>query len=206
MTYQELKSIVANKGYKFFDDGNYNINIIFERTSLIYTDFFKDNCYIAYKVDGEEKVLELPCSTVPGIYWVEHPVTVDGVTGVAIIKEGQYLSCYRFIDDYVTWLNYPFFNQIGQMSYYRDKNLDNILDEVQEQDNKKYSTNFHRGSNVGVTGQHNWNWSMGCVVMEEPYFKQVIELTRESVKVWGNIFSITILESKDFYVCSSNMI
>jgi len=44
------------------------INIIFERTSDIFTDLFSDNCFVAYKKDGVKNVLELSCSTKASLY------------------------------------------------------------------------------------------------------------------------------------------
>jgi len=64
------------------------------------------------------------------------------------------LGVYQFIDDYTTWLNYPFFKQVKPMKYWRDSNKDKELDKTQLQLNQIFDTHFHRGSNAGVTGQH----------------------------------------------------
>jgi hypothetical protein len=59
MDYQDLKKAVESKGYVFFDDKDFNLNIVFERTSDDFTDMFTDKCRIAYKENGIEKVLEI---------------------------------------------------------------------------------------------------------------------------------------------------
>ena len=210
MTYQELKAIVEKKGYFFFDEGKYNLNLIGERTSLIYDDHFHDIFHCAYKDNnGTEQVLNLPFSTLPGSYWLAHPPTVEGVTGCAVIQPEQYRGVYKFVDDYNGWLNYPYLYQVGFMDYWRDNGKSNNVDEMVPANNRIYLTNMHRGSNPGVTGYTNYNWSEGCQIMEEPYWKQVLPLLRLSIPIWGNLFTYTLMESKDFYVkdyvCSSNM-
>lgn len=197
MDYQFLKKAIENKGYIFFDKGDYNLNIIFNRTNETFTDFFTDKCYVAYKENSVEKVLEQPCSTKAGLYYVKNPITYQGVTGVAVVMPNQYRGVYQLVDDYITWLNYPFFRQIKPMNYWRDFDKDTLLEHVQPQMEQIFGTHFHRGSNPGVTGQHIYNWSAGCIIMEEPYFKNVVELARKATKLYGNKFSITILEEKD---------
>lgn len=198
--YDKIKQSVLTKGYKFFDTGNYNLNIVFERTSDVFTDFFTDKCHIAYREKNLPYVLSVPCSTKAGFYYVNNPITYQGVTGVAVIMPKQYLGVYEFVDDYVTWLNYPFFRQIKGMDYWRDFDKDTDLDKVQPQINQNFGTHFHRGSNPSVTGYHIYNWSAGCLISEEPYFKQVVELARKSVLIYGDKFSITVLEEKDMLV------
>lgn len=197
MTYQELKTAIQKKKYKFFDFGDWNINIIFVRTNDQFTDFFTDKSYIAYRENGIEKVLEQPCSTKAGLYYVNNPITYQKVTGVAVIIPGQYQGVYELIDDYTTWLKYPFFKQIAPMSYWRDFDKDTTLDKVQPQINKMFGTHYHRGSNIGATGRHNYNWSAGCIIQEEPYFKKVIEIARKAAAKYGNKFTITILDQTD---------
>jgi len=200
MEYSKLKAVVESKGFTFFNLGNYNLNLIFERTSDIFTDFFTDNLYVAYKVNGVKTVLQVPCSTKAGLYYVNNPITYQGVTGTAVIvAPAQYRRVYTLVDSYTEWLSYPYFKQVKNMSYWRDADRDKDLDKTQFQVNQNFSTHFHRGSNKNVTGQQIYNFSAGCIICEEPYFKKVLSLARESVKIWGNSFSITILESKDLF-------
>lgn len=196
--YDKLKTFVEKKGYVFFDTGDFNLNIIFNRTSNVFTDHFTDIMYVAYRENGEKKTLSIPATTKAGSYYVQHPITYQGVTGVAVIAPGQYRGVYQFVDDYVTWLNYPFFRQTKGMNYYRDFDKDNTLDEVQYQKNQIFGTHIHRMSNPGVTGQTIYNWSAGCMGAEEPNFKQILPLARAAVKTWGNSFTCTIMEAKDF--------
>lgn len=198
LNYQQLKKVVTDKGYVFFDEGDFNLNIIFNRTNEIFTDFFTDIGYVAYKEGGVEKVLSQPCSTKAGLYYVNNPITYQGVTGVAIVMPNQYRGVYQLVDDYVTWLSYPFFKQVKPMNYWRDPTKDTILEHLQPQLGQSFSTHYHRGSNVGVTGHHIYNWSAGCIIQEEVYFKKVVELARKAVRIWGNSFSITVLDAKDF--------
>jgi hypothetical protein len=198
LNYQQIKKLVTDKGYVFFDEKDYNLNIVFIRTSDVFTDLFTDTGYVVYKENDVEKVLIQPCSTKAGLYYVNNPITYQGVTGTAVVMDGQYRNVYQLVDSYSEWLSYPYFRQVKEMNYWRDMSKDTTLDEVQPQYNKNWGTHYHRGSNIGVTGHHIYNFSAGCLIQEEPYFKNVIELARKGVKAWGNSFSITILDAKDF--------
>lgn len=198
-TYQQLKETCLKKGYKFFDTGDYNLNIIFERTNDVITNFFTDKLYIAYRKNGIEQVREFNATTKPGIIGsIDSPVTVDGYTGTAIIVPNQYTSAFQFINSYEEFTEYPYFRLKGKLDYYRDGNKDLKVDKSVIVKGKNYKTHFHRMSKKGVTGKPVNNWSLGCIGVEEPNMKAIIPIVEESVKLYGDIFTITILETIDF--------
>ena len=203
MDYQTLKTIVENKGHVFFDDGNYDLNLIGNRVSLVYDDYFHDIFYCAYKdASGAGQVLQLPFSTLPGTYWLAHPPTVEGIKGCAVIQPGQYRGVYQFVDSYTGWLNYPYLQQVGLMNYWRDPGTSLNVDEMIPALQRDYGTNFHRGSNVGVSGQPNWYWWEGCQICEEVHLKQLLPLLRLSIPIWSNSFTYTLMEAADFIIAS----
>ena len=81
---------------------------------MIADNHFTDVLYIAYKVNGLEKVLTVQCTTLPGLRGsLYNPNTVRGVTGTAVIQTGQYRGAWKFIDSYTKFFSkYPFFMQI----------------------------------------------------------------------------------------------
>ena len=200
MTYQEIKKTVEDKGFVFFDKGDYNLNFMWYRNDLIADNHFSDDLYVAYKANGIEQVLNVKCTTIPGLRGsLYNPITVAGITGTAIIKEGQYRSAWKFIDSYTQFSTYPFFQQIKTIDYYRDGNKDNIIDEVNEQDNRLFGTHWHRMSNVGdkrmIESFEINNWSLGCMGSPIVEWDKVIELTRTAIKHGqGNIFTGTIIK------------
>jgi hypothetical protein len=205
-TYEQIKQAVINKGYNFFEDKNYNLNFIWERTSDEITNHFTDLTHILYLIDNKPQILTVNSTTKPGLKGsIDSPITTpDKVTGTAVIIPNQYRSSWEFIDgDYENAVNpiYPFkipyFKQIKGINYWRDGNKDLIVDHVQEQDNKLFGTHWHVMSNKNESGFAVNRWSKGCMGLEWPNYVQVINLTRIAVKIWGNVFTGTIIESKD---------
>lgn len=197
-SYTEIKNAVIKKGYKWFS-GNVDVNCIWERTSDTYTNKFTDWLHIAYLENGTEKVLSLPATTKPGLKGsILNPRTVYGVTGTAVIVPGQYLKAWEFVDSYKGFSDYPYFQQVGKIDYWRDFDKDLVIDEVQFQDNKIFGTNWHRMSKDGKKGGNVDNWSLGCMGCEEPYWKEALPIFRETTKLYGKTLTGTILETEDF--------
>ena len=203
MEYQQLKAAVEAKKYVFFDSGNYNLNFIWVRNDLHASNHFTDNLYVAYKIDGEEYVLEVKCTTKPGLKGsLYNPVTVAGVTGTAVIKEGQYRGAWQFIDSCEEFSHYPFFRQIKVIDYFRDGDKDNEIDLINEQDDKLFGTHWHRMSNFGDKRKIEQfeinNWSLGCIGAPIEEWDKVVELTRTAIESGqGTRFTGTIINAED---------
>ena len=87
---EQIKEAVVRKGYRYFESGDYNVNIIGVRnsdTKNIVTNRFDDTMTVAYKINDEWQHHEMDCTTDPGTHWVENIMRKEGV---AILKEGQY--------------------------------------------------------------------------------------------------------------------
>ena len=70
---EQIKEAVTRKGYRYFESGDYNVNIIGIRnsdTKNVVTNRFDDTITVAYKVDGEWQYHEMDCTTDPGTHWV----------------------------------------------------------------------------------------------------------------------------------------
>ena len=203
MNYQQLKKSIENKNYVFFDKGNYNLNFIWVRNDYHATNHFTDDLFVACKVNDIETVLNVKCTTKPGLKGsLYNPVTVEGVTGTAVIKEGQYRGAWKFIDSYDGFSHYPYFQQIRGINYYRDGDKDNEIDLIQEQINKIFGTQWHKMSNVGdqrkVQDFEVNNWSLGCMGAPVVEWDKVIKLTREAIKAGqGTVFTGTLINSGD---------
>ena len=203
--YQKLKQSITNKGYSFFDDGDFNLNFIWVRNDLHATNHFTDDLHIAYKENDEEKVLSVKCTTKPGLKGsLLNPLTVAGATGTAVIKEGFYRGAWQFIDSYKQFSTYPFFQQIKPINYWRDGDKDLEIDLIQEQNNKLFGTHFHRMSNVAdkrLVEQFEINqWSLGCLGCPLVEWDRVISLMRKAVPIWGTIISASIVNPSDLNI------
>lgn len=196
MKYQELKDILSGKGFKFFT-GELNLNFIWERTNDVITNKFTDFLHIAYEEDNFQKVLTIPATTKPGIKGsTDSPITYEGVTGTAIIIPNQYLGAWQFKDTDKEFSKYPYFRQIKPIDYWRDGDKDQIVDHVQQQDDKIFGTHWHKMSQNGTDGSGLVNnWSLGCMGAPEPEFKKILPLVRKSIPLHGDIFTGTIIET-----------
>lgn len=194
MEYIKIKQLVLSKGFEFFEDGNYNLNCIWERTSDKFTNYFTDKFHILYKVDGVEHIVSIPATTKAGMYGkgtVTQPNTVEGITGVAIIIPGQYKSTWQFTMGNGSGklpFGYPYFQQIKGISYWRDGNKDDVVNRVNEQDNKLFGTNWH------IMQEPINNWSMGCMgISMNDMMNVVVPLVTKSTPIWGNVFTGTVI-------------
>lgn len=197
-TYDQIKEIVKGLNYVWFE-GPYNLNCIWERTSNEITNKFTDYFHICYQAtkDGQGLILTIRATTKPGLKGsILEPVTVEGITGTAIIKPGQYRSAWEFRDTDNEFSHYPYFRQVGKIDYWRDGDKDTVIDEIQDQEDRIFGTHWHRMSqnNTYGSGLVN-NWSLGCMGAPEPEFKKILPLIRKAVAVYGNKFTGTIIET-----------
>lgn len=200
-TYDQLRAAVTKKGYKWFTK-NLSLNFIWIRTSDEITNRFTDWLYVAWLELGGKEVICIPATTKPGLKGsILEPVTVEGVTGTAVIKPNQYISAWQFRDQYSGFSHYPYFHQVGEVDYWRDGDKDNEIDKVNDQDKKIFGTHWHRMSQTDTygSGQVN-NWSLGCMGAPEPEFRKILPVVRGAVEFYGRMFTGTIMELKDFEV------
>lgn len=200
MNYDQLKQLVEDKGFIFFDNGNYNLNFIWVRHDLIADNHFTDVLYVAYRENGSKQVLQVKATTLPGLRGsLYNPNTVRGVTGTAVIQEGQYRGAWKFIDSYSQFSKYPFFMQIKPIKYWRDGNKDDVIDEVNPETDIN-GTHWHKMTNVGdkrkIEKFEVNNWSLGCMGCPVEEWDKVISLTRKAIRAgWGDVFTGTIIRA-----------
>ncbi len=201
-TYQDIQNAVTQKGYRFFDTGDYNLNIVLERTTDTLTNKFDDFLHVAYRVGGDPRVLTIPATTKPGLNG-SGAVLDPNPKGTAILQPGQYVHTWKYLDTGEGNSHYPFdgeyFQQIAPVQVFRDatKSLE-ISDCESDTDEGIFGINIHKMSNPGAKGFPVNNWSEGCQGAQEPDFKQILPVVRQAVSIYGNIFTATLLESEDF--------
>ena len=196
-TEEQLREIFKKKGYVFFDKGDFNINFFAVREDNIFDNYFSDTLIQSYYVDKKFEQVVIPGTTNAGL-WGGRAVMNPRPGGVAIVKPGQYRNVWKFIDSYEGWLNYPYFQQVGKFTIWRDDNKDTIIDQTNEQVAINTGINCHRMSRINENGLTVNNWSEACIGAIEPEYKKLLEPTRESVKRYGLLFSFTLLMRSDF--------
>jgi hypothetical protein len=129
----------------------------------------------------------MPCSTVPGDYYIFNPLTVGGITGAAIACEQQVINSHRFVTSpnwKSLWLGAPYFYQEAAIYIYRDGTKDRKIDKAIKTLGW-YGINFHKGG----WGSFVDNWSAGCQVVHD-------KLWFEAIKIFNNkqLTNFTLIE------------
>jgi hypothetical protein len=199
-TREKVKEVIVSKGYKWFNDNNnkgYDVNIIGIRNSETdgkVTNHFDDTLTLSYKdAAGEWKFHQWEATTDPGQYWIENPMNKDGC---AILVPGQYRGSHKIR------LHQGKYEALGQrrpVKVYRDndRDLEYDTDEATITEGV-YGINIHR-SNPYTESYYVNKWSAGCQVFKKvDDFHEFMEICRKARDIWGNTFSYTLIESKDF--------
>jgi hypothetical protein len=196
-TREQVESTVIAKGYKWFENGDYNLNIVGIRNSDTLdevTNKFDDLLTVSYKVGGVWNFSQWECTTDPGKYYTENLLNPDGV---AILVPDQYRSTYSIG---LHQGKYEALKQMKPVKVYRDDNKDNCYD-MQPDDIQEgiYGINIHRASSSGTSTQID-KWSAGCqVVANYEDFDTLMWLAVKASDIWGNSFTYTLIESSDIY-------
>ena len=194
-TLDQIKSTVISKGYKWFEEGDFNLNLIGIRnsdTGDVVTNKFDDTFFIAYRDSGSWKVLNYACTTDPGAHWQQSPMNAGGT---ASLVPGQYRSTWRI--DLHQGL-YKALKQFKPVRTYRDKDKDKQYDRLPEDITEGiYGINIHR-ANADRASLVVDKWSAGCQVIQDPAdFANLMYLAHVAEKKYGNSFTYTLLESKN---------
>lgn len=186
-----IQDVYVKKGYTFFekDDKNYNINICGVRSSDMTPNTFNDYMVLLWKFNGVWNTKIYPCTTDPGLYYLLHPINVNGT---AIMVPGQYKGCYKV----GMHKDYEALQQIKPMKYYRDRDKDGQFD----MDPKSIVEEIGM-TNIHHAGEHSTiveRWSAGCQVLANlKDFNEFLDICKKSRDEFGNSFTYTLIEEKD---------
>ncbi len=210
-TIQQIKDVLAKKGYVFFDKGFYNLNIIAVRENDVFDNTFSDTLYVIWNEPNQpEKMLQLPWTTLAGVYGhggEKDPLkaweTGTPDDGVAIILEGQYRGAFELVlvGPYFPFLEY--FKQVKSLKYFRDNDKNGVVTRGKIVEGN-FSTHLHPMSAAGTDGLYvsapGWNpWSQGCNGCPDLQFKKLLRLGKLAANLYGNIFTYTLIHAKDFF-------
>ncbi len=195
-TRRQIQKAIESKGYKWFESGNYNLNIVGVRNSETHgkvTNKFDDCITVSYNIDGEEKFHCFSATTDPGSHWEKNLLNKDGV---AILVPNQYRSSHEIRKHQG---KYEALCQKKPVKVYRDNNKDGKYDMLEENIHEGiFGINIHKaGSRINGSTQID-KWSAGCQVFsKESDFNQLMELAYKAKNLYGNSFTYTLIESKD---------
>lgn len=196
-TREQIEKAMESLGHKYFHHGAYNVNIVGVRNAATgdeITNKFDDCMTISYKDDnGDWHFNCWKCTTDPGKYWAEHLLNPDGV---AILKEGQYRGSHKIRKHQG---KYDALCQKGPVKVYRDKNMDDEYDLIEENVHEGiYGINIHKAGSWKSGSVQVDKWSAGCQVFsKEDDFYDFMNVMYKARDRWGNSFSYTLINSND---------
>ncbi len=190
----KIKKAFKKKGYAFFENGDYNLNILGIRNDSGKADKFDDNINVLYKVGGDWVVDAYPATTEPGVNILKRPI-VKG--GTAILIPGQYRGVYK-IDTHGGKRKYKAVCQrLGKVKIWRDDNRDRVPDYVGQVHEGMYGINIHRQWGPDDR-EYTGGVSAGCQVFQSSVdFYEFMETCDIASSEWGNSFTYTLLDERD---------
>lgn len=194
ITVDNLISAVKGKGYALFeqDNKNYNLNIIGVRSNTNVPGSFDDwFCYL-WKYLGNWNLFNVKCTTDPGLYWLENPLSK---LGTAILKAEQHRGMWMIGKHQG---KYEALVQKKPVTVVRDFDRDKNLDYISgREETGLFGINHHR-ANSSKESIKVGRWSAGCQVTANPKDYEIERLLwKEAAKNWGNSFSYTLLIESD---------
>ena len=196
-TRQQIETAVKAKGYKWFENGDYNLNIVGVRngeTGTEVTNKFDDFLTLSYKVNGEWNYHCFDATTDPGKHWVENIMRKEGV---AVLKENQYRGSHKIG---LHQGKYEALRQQKPVQVYRDNDLDGNYDLLEENIQEGiFGINIHRATKwEGKKSTQIDKWSAGCqVIAANDDFRLFMEICNKAKDTWSNSFTYTLINTND---------
>ena len=180
-----LLAQLAKLGYTIFLSGDYNVNIIGVRKTLMLTDKFDDLLYVIYKDNGTWVTKEYQITTDPGTHYLTYPMNKKGT---AVLAEGQYRGAFALKE----FKGYTALVQEKPVIVWRTLD-ENIIDDMATLDTGYFGIAIHR-SKTDVVTTHIGKWSAGCQVFANPAeFAEFISILQRAAKKYGNSFTHTLV-------------
>jgi hypothetical protein len=190
-TREQVESAVKAKGYKYFENGDYNVNIIGIRNSAPgnkVTNLFDDWLTLSYKEGGVWQFYIWNATTDPG----KAPMVAGNrIGGIARVVPGQYPGSH------MVRLHQGKYEALGQkanIKVYRDNDRDTEYD-TDTITEGVYGINIHKAGQDSTWVER---WSEGCQVFKRVKdFDVFMKICKKAAKIHGNSFTYTLIESKD---------
>jgi hypothetical protein len=189
-----VQEIMTKKGYTFFENGQYNLNIIGVRSKKREAGAFEDFICCLFKDSNDKWVSHYWAATTDaGTYWLKNPMSKKGT---AILVPNQYKGVYKLG---LHQGKYKALVQTKPMKVYRDDNKNFILDmDSTKIEEGIFGINIHRSNPKGES-KLNEKWSAGCQVFaNSASYQTFIGLCEKAANIYGNSFTYTLLEQEDF--------
>jgi hypothetical protein len=197
-TREQIESALKAKGYVWFEDKSnksYDVNIVGVRNNAPsvakkVTNVFDDHITISFK--DEKGVWQFYCWNAtcdPGKKGVQQ---FHNKKGVARLVPNQYRTTWAV--DLHQGKYEALCQRLAKVKVWRDANKDLIFEETLI-DEGMFGINIHK---AGTDSTWVENWSEGCQVFKRVKdFNEFMKICKKALKIHGNKFSYTLLESTD---------
>lgn len=181
---------IKEHGFKVFQDGSYDLNIIAVRNLENNPNVFDDKLYVVYLLNGEWKEHVFQVTTDPGRFYLEDPTYRDGL-GVAVIYHPQQARGAYKIGLHNN--KYEALRQWQPIKFWRDRNFDDKADYTGPVHKDLIFVNIHRASIKGSTQID--RYSAGCIVFADPKeFDLFMDLAKKQISSLGyRTYTLTII-------------
>jgi hypothetical protein len=185
-----IEAAVAG-GHKVFE-GPYNLNLIALRAAPGRVNAFDDMLCVVFQREkgGAWFVEHYPCTTDPGLYWLQHP---GRLAGTAALAEGQYRRGFTFGTHKGV---YRCLVQNTPLRGYRDNNRDAVLDLSGPVVELPMGTGIqiHRASSAQPSVSVD-KWSAGCMVLQAAQdLDRLLALCDAQGRAgYGSTFTLTLM-------------
>lgn len=192
-----FEKLFKAKGYAYFTEGAYNLNIIgVRRKGNKISNSFDDYLVVTYKTNIGTRTRQIyKITTDPGITNIKNPINKKGT---AILVPGQYRGAYKFG---LHKNKYKALVQNKPVKVYRDRNKDNNYDyDPRTIEEGMFGINIHKAGNISSRVD---SWSAGCQVFaRSDEYNGFIRICEEQVKHgFGDTFTYTLIKEEDIDEC-----
>ena len=190
---EQYKDLFEEKGYSFFERGDYNLNIIGVRNNAGRADIFDDYLNVVYKIDDEWNIDSYVFTTEPGSSILKKPLASVRGKGTAILVPDQYRSTYK-IGIHGGKRKYTALIQRGtKVKVWRDNNRDSKPDYIGPKDEGWYGINIHRQWGPDER-EYTGGVSAGCQVFQSSKdFYEFMDTCNKAADKWKNSFTYTLI-------------
>ena len=198
ITFDKVKTAYAAKGYKFYAEKAYQVNLFGIRNNALTVDEFNDVIGIAYLDEYlTPQCLPVRGTTKPGLYWLgkEH---IGNSNGTAILIPGFYEKCWmlgKHKDEYEALVQ----SKAGVFKVWRDKDQDGSFDYSGTVYTDVAGLNRHTTS-FNTNQQKVSAYSAGCQVIRDDKEHLIhLNICKRSVEYYpANLFSYALFLEEDF--------
>jgi peptidoglycan hydrolase-like protein with peptidoglycan-binding domain len=188
---EKIEEAVKAKGYKWFQEKDYHLNIVGVRnsdTGKKVTNAFDDKLTLSYLQGADWVYKEWANTTDPGTKGVKE---YHNAAGVARLVPGQYINSHALG---LHQGKYEALKQQKPVKVYRDANRDMTYDETKIAEGV-FGINIHK---AGADSTYVENWSEGCQVFKKAAdFESFMVIVRKAKAAGFTSFTYTLIESKD---------